>query len=204
MMIFFKERLAYLAVPKTGTSAVERALHRRASAVLRDPPGIKHTNARGYERRFRSMFERGDLRPIQTVAVMREPIDWLGSWYRYRQRPALSGHRNSTEGLSFDAFIEGYLADRQPAFAEVGSQGRFVTDENGDLLVNHLFQYEEFDPFIDFLQRRLGSDISLKTVNKSPHIALELSDSLRVALHETLSLDFQIHSALSDGPLSLG
>ncbi|MEM9583235.1 MAG: gamma-glutamyl kinase [Pseudomonadota bacterium] len=204
MMIFFKERLAYLAVPKTGTSAIERALHRRASAVVRDPPGIKHTHARGYERRFRALFERGNLKPVQTVAVMREPIDWLGSWFRYRQRPALSGHPNSTQGLTFDSFITGYLADKQPPFAEVGSQGRFVTDENGDLLINHLFQYEDLDPFVEFMQRRLGEDIALKTVNKSPRSDLSLSPSLRKALEERLKLDFQIHNALIDGPLSLG
>jgi len=48
MMIFYKERLAYLAVPKTGTTSVEHALQHRASMILRDPPGMKHTNARGY------------------------------------------------------------------------------------------------------------------------------------------------------------
>ncbi len=202
-MIFFKERLAYLAVPKTGTSAVERALHRRASAVLRDPPGLKHTNAAGYERKFRAMFERGNLKPIQTVAVMREPVDWLGSWFRYRQRPALSGHQNSTEGLTFDSFIAAYLSDKQPPFAEVGSQGRFVTDEKSDLLVNHLFQYEQFDPFIEFLQRRLGADIKLKTVNKSPKSDLSLSKTLQKELEDRLVLDFQIHAALDDGPLSI-
>lgn len=204
MMIFYKERLAYLAIPKTGTSAVERALHRRASAVVRDPPGLKHTNAKGYERRFRSMFERGDLRPIQTVAVMREPIDWLGSWFRYRQRPALSGHMNSTEGLTFDSFVAAYLMEKQPPFADVGSQARFVTDENGDLLINHLFQYENFEPFTDFLQRRLGADIALQTVNQSPRSKLTLTSSLEAELRDKLAPDFQIHLALSDGPLSLG
>lgn len=204
MMIFYKERLAYLAVPKTGTSAIERALHRRAAAVFRDPPGLKHTNARSYERRFRGMFERGKLKPIQTVAVMRHPVEWLGSWFRYRQRPALSGHPNSSEGLSFDQFVEGYMMDKQPAYAEVGSQGRFVTDEAGDLLVNHLFQYEDFNPFIDFMQSRLGADIVLQTVNKSPNRSISLSPELTKQLTEFLALDFQIHQALDEGPLSIG
>lgn len=204
MMIFFKQRLAYLAVPKTGTSAVERALHRRASAVLRDPPGVKHTNARGYERRFRSMFDAKNLPPIQTVAVMREPVAWLGSWYRYRQRSAISGHANSTEGKSFDEFVEAYLSDNQPPYAKVGSQGRFVTDEDGALLINHLFQYEDFGPFVQFLQARLGQDIDLQTVNKSPSKHLELSDALDAALRQKHALDFQIHEALNDGPLSVG
>lgn len=203
-MIFFKERLAYLAVPKTGTSAVERALHKRASLVLRDPPGLKHTNARGFERRFRSLFERGKMQPIQTVAVIREPLDWLGSWYRYRQRPALSGHSNSTADITFDQFIEGYLADTQPACSEVGSQARFVTDDQGDLLVNNLFQYEDLGPFITFMQRRLGVEITLQVVNRSPNRPLELSHDLNEALRKRCAADFQIHAALSEGPLTLG
>lgn len=203
MLVFFKERLAYLAVPKTGTTALERALHRKASAVLRDPPGLKHTNARGYERRWRGLFERGDLPAVQTVAVMREPVSWLGSWYRYRQRPELSGHKNSTQGVSFDAFIEGYLSKSQPPYAEIGAQSRFLTDENDDLLVNHLFRYEDMTPFLAFLQDRLGVEVELQRVNTSLEAELSLSPDLQSELERRRHLDFQIYEALLDGPLSL-
>jgi len=33
---------------------------------------------------------------------MREPISWLGSWYRFRQRPHLDGRPASTKDMSFD------------------------------------------------------------------------------------------------------
>jgi hypothetical protein len=203
MLVFFKERLAYLAVPKTGTTAVERALHRHAAMVLRDPPGLKHTNARGFERKFRGMFERGELPAMQTVAVMREPVSWLGSWYRYRQRPALTGKKNSTAGISFDEFVAGYLSPEQPAFADIGAQSRFLTDENEDLLVNHLFRYEDMGPFLDFLRQMLGLEIELQRVNTSPEAELALSDTLHAELRQKRHLDFQIYEALLDGPLSI-
>lgn len=203
MMVFFKERLAYLAIPKTGTTAVERALQRRASAVLREPPGIKHTNARAYERRFRAMFERGDLPSIETVAVMREPISWLGSWYRYRQRPTLDGHKNSTKHVSFDEFIAAYLSEEQPPFAELGSQARFVTDSEDDLLINHLFRYEDIDTFRAFMEERLGVEIDFPSANTSPRTELSLSPELEKALRKRHALDFQIYGALMDGPLSI-
>ena len=38
MLVFWKENLVFLAVPKTGTTAIEGALAPRASMVLRDPP----------------------------------------------------------------------------------------------------------------------------------------------------------------------
>ena len=39
------------------------------------------------------------------VALMREPVDWLGSWYRYRQRDGMARPQNSTREISFDAFV---------------------------------------------------------------------------------------------------
>ncbi len=204
MMIFYKERIAYLAVPKTATTSVERALQHRASMILRDPPGMKHTNARRYERRFRAMFEHDDLPPIETVAVFRDPVSWLSSWYRYRQRDSLSGHPNSTSGLNFDQFVEAYLTETPPSYADLGSQGRFVTDQNGDLLVQHLFQFENMTAFTEFLERRLGEKVQLPTLNKSPNRPAVLSGELESELRRIQALDFQIHTALSEGPLSIG
>ncbi|EPX78914.1 hypothetical protein [Litoreibacter arenae] len=203
MMIFFQQRLAFLAVPKTGTSALERALGQKASAIFRDPPGMKHTNARSFEAKYRKLFERGKLPPLETMAVMREPLDWLGSWYRYRQRAALNGHPNSTADVSFDQFIEAYLSETQPPFAQIGSQARFVTDQDGDLLINHLFCYEHLSTAVDFLERRLDEKIVLKPVNQSPKRDLSLSAELDAELRTIYAADFEIYAALEEGPLSV-
>ncbi|MEP3346209.1 MAG: sulfotransferase family 2 domain-containing protein [Litoreibacter sp.] len=203
MMIFFAQRLAYLAVPKTGTSALERALGGKASATFRDPPGIKHTNARSFEKKFRRLFERKDLAPLETMAIVREPEEWLGSWYRYRQRSALSGHPNSTENVTFDQFVSAYLNHNQPPYAQVGRQSRFVTDAGGDLLVNHLFAYSDFTSAVQFMERRLNCSIALKSVNQSQHLKLVLSSSLRDQLISECKLDYEIYQALQDGPLSI-
>lgn len=203
MMIFFNKRLAFLAVPKTGTSALERALGSKASATFRDPPGLKHTNARGFEKKFRHLFERPNLPAIETMAIMREPVAWLGSWYRYRQREALNGHPNSTKEVSFDAFVEAYLSESPPAYAHLGSQARFVTDSQGDLLVNHLFSYNDLDEARRFMEHRLDLKISLPTVNVSPRANISLDPDVEKQLRQKCSLDFQIYSALEEGPLSL-
>ena len=128
MMIFQKAALVYLAVPKTGTTSLEHELDSHASAVFRNPPGLKHTNIRGFDRKFRKIFERGTQRQLETLAVFRDPLDWLGSWYRYRGRPQLDGRKNSTKNVSFDEFLLSYLAQDPPPYADLGSQGRFVTN----------------------------------------------------------------------------
>lgn len=203
MMVFHKEKLVYLAVPKTGTSSIERALGSRASALFRDPPGTKHTTARGFERKFRKFLGRSGGHDFETCAVIREPISWLGSWFRYRQRPTLDGHKNSTAKLSFDDFVAAYLEVDQPDFAKVGAQGRFVTNDDGVILVNHLFQYERMTEFHTFLETRLGAQFVTRQINVSPKGEIELSIEMERDLRRERALDFEIHSALNDGPLTL-
>ena len=126
MLIFYKERLVLLSVPKTGTTAYEAALAGRADLVISNPPTLKHAPVYRYNRFLRPMFKQVCGVELELMAVMRAPISWLGSWYRYRQRPFLAGKPNSTAGISFDAFVEGYLKGQPPAFANVGSQAKFL------------------------------------------------------------------------------
>ncbi|MFT7107526.1 MAG: hypothetical protein ACJAVT_002050 [Yoonia sp.] len=42
------------------------------------------------------------------MAIVRNPIDWLGSWYCYRTREDLIGHENCTRDISFNDFALEY------------------------------------------------------------------------------------------------
>src|SRR6056297_216797 len=122
LLVFSRQNLVLLSVPKTGSTAYEAALASHAAIIVSAPPELKHAPVFRYNRFFRPMIERFMAAEPDVVAVMREPIDWLGSWYRYRRRDALSGHPNSTMGISFDGFVSAYCQGQPPAFARVGSQ----------------------------------------------------------------------------------
>ena len=58
-----------------------------------------------------------DFQAHDVVSVMREPIDWLGSWYRYRTRDARKdpAHRNSanyTGNVRFEEFVRAVILPR--------------------------------------------------------------------------------------------
>ncbi|MFY0691284.1 MAG: gamma-glutamyl kinase [Paracoccaceae bacterium] len=195
MLVFHSQKLVYLAVPKTGTTAVETALSAHASAAFRDPPGLKHANARRFEREFRQVFEPKGRQEFETVSAIRDPLSWLSSWYRYRTRPAISGHPNSTRNISFDTFVEGYLSETQPAFAKVGSQSRFLTDARHELLVDHLFAYERLGDLIAFFEDRLRIRTRLETLNVSPQMNAPLRPDLEEALRKAMQRDFALHEA---------
>lgn len=176
MLIFWKARLVLLSVPKTGTTALEAAFGPHADAAIHNPPGLKHMGVAKWRSQLAPVFERKGKRPLETVAVMREPVDWLSSWWRYRQRPALDGQQNSTAGQDFDAFIAAWLSDDPPPSASVGSQARFLGGG-----VDHLYRYEDLPRLARFLEERIGVQAPLERRNVSPVLEIE-ADPGREAL----------------------
>lgn len=197
MMIFWEAGLVLLAVPKTGTQAYAAALGDIADVVVRNPPRLKHITAQRFAHKLRPILPKQDL---TIVAVIREPADWLGSWYRYRSRPALAGHPNSTAEMSFADFVEAHLRDRPPACAEVGAQFRFLTGRDGALLVDHLFAYEDQPKLRAFLGDRLDRDLDVPPQrNVSPEADLTLPGDLAARLAVAREADFTLHAAALAG-----
>lgn len=192
MLVFWKENLVFLAVPKTGTTAIEGALFARASMIIRDPPVLKHAPAYRYRRFLKPFFVQAGGQEPETLAVIRHPIDWLGSWYRYRGRDELVGHPNSTRDVSFDDFVLEYCRGNPAPFAAVGSQARFVSDKDGLVLVDHLFRYEAQGKLIAFLEKRLDTQITLNTVNVSPRATLTLSPTVEAKLRDKKPAEFDV------------
>ncbi|MBY6065574.1 gamma-glutamyl kinase [Leisingera aquaemixtae] len=196
MMIFFKERLALLSVPKTGTTAFQAALRNHADLVISDPPELKHAPLYRYNRWIRPMFEKVCGAELEVAAVMREPISWLGSWYRYRQRPALDGKPNSTKDVSFDDFLHAYCKGKPPAFANVGSQAKFLEAQPNGCKVSHLFRYEDQQALKQFLERRLETEIRLELKNVSPQADLSLSPGAEAHVRRKRAAEFELYNSI--------
>jgi len=194
MLVFWAEKLVFLAVPKTGTTAIEGALAPRASMVLRDPPQLKHSPVYRYKRFLQPLFAQGGGQPdMETFAIVRNPIDWLGSWYRYRMRDSLIGHENGTHSITFDDFVREYCRGKSAPFANVGSQAKFLTLGDKSVGVNHLFRYEAMPKAVQFLQDRLQIDtIKLDRKNVSPALTLTLSEDVEARLRERRSEEFSV------------
>ncbi len=192
MLIFHGAALVFLAVPKTGTTAIEAALAPRASMVLRDPPILKHANVARYNAVIKPFFEKAGGPPHETVAVVREPVDWLASWYRYRHRQELAGTPRSTRGMDFDAFAAAYASETPPEFASVGSQARFVQDATGACDVTHLFRYEQQALLIAFLEDRLSCKIALQRMNVSPQVPIRIGREAEAHLRQACAPEFDL------------
>lgn len=198
MLVFWEQRIAFLATPKTGSTAIAAALESLAAVSIQRPPALKHTTVHRYRRFVGPFLEAASKDEFTVVALMRDPKDWLGSWYRFRQREDV-GASNSTRGMSFDAFVQAWCRHPRPDFADVGSQARFLRPRQEAGVgrgVDRLFRYEEIETFVQFLEERLGCEIILPRLNVSPPGETELSPETEALLADFASEDFELYRTL--------
>ncbi len=194
MLVFWEARLVFLATPKTGSTAIAAALESLASVSVQRPPTLKHTTVHRFRRFVGPYLEAASKADWTVVALMREPRDWLGSWYRFRQREGTEAEK-STRGMDFDAFTRAWCSEPRPEFADVGSQERFLRPRQGQG-VDRLFRYEEIDTFVHFLEDRLDCEIILPRLNVSPPGQTDLSPETEALLHQTAAADFALYDRL--------
>ena len=195
MLVFSDQSLAFLAVPKTGTTAVEMALKPRADIVFTKQR--KHMTAQRFHTRIAPFLrDTFDLVPDR-VAVIRDPVDQIRSWYRYRNGPRRAGTARSTNGCSFNDFVLAVISKNPPAFAGIGSQYNMLTSGNlnkeGELLVQHLFAYDHQPLFRSFLSDRFGKEIVLKQKNVSPDAHAPLDPDIEAQLRKARAREFALY-----------
>ena len=195
MLMFWEQRLAFLATPKTGSTAIAAALDSLAAVSIQRPPLLKHTTVHRYRRFIGPYLEAASKDTFTLVALMREPKDWLGSWYRFRQREETDAGK-STRGMSFDDFVRAWCQEERQDFADVGSQGKFLRPRQGQG-VDRLFRYEEIDSFVQFLEDRLDCEIILPRLNVSPAGATDLSAETEALLREVAAEDYELYATLT-------
>lgn len=197
MLVFWKEKLVILAVPKTGTTALAEAFAPHADMIINEPPELKHAPVFRYNRFFRPMFEKAcGVDHMDLMAIMREPVDWLGSWYRYRRRDFMKGKPNSTHEITFDEFVLEYCKEERRSFANVGSQAKFLEPRPNGTKVTHLFRYEDSQASLTFLAERLGLDLDIPQRNVSPKMKLELSSEVLEILREAKAEEFSLYESI--------
>jgi hypothetical protein len=210
MIFLHKARLVILSQPKTGTTALEEVLSPRASISVSKPPELKHMSYRGFMKFVAPLIEAQtglDRSDYEVVAVMREPVDWLGSWYRYRTRdelkkPGNPRSMNFTGNMSFDDFVRDVCQPdgQQPQHARIRTPSWVALGGKDWIGIDRLFPYEALDSFFDYIIDRTGKPIEAKTANVSPKMDLALAPEMLARLKQHFAFEFALHGALgSDG-----
>ncbi|WP_415182645.1 hypothetical protein [Phaeovulum sp.] len=196
MLIFWEQRLVFLATPKAGSTAIEAALESLASVAIQRPEALKHVSAANYQHHLAPLLAASAGGGFTTVALMREPVEWLRSWFRFRQRDDIDDPEHSMRGRSFENFAADYMQMPPPPHASIGSQSAYLCDSDGTALVDRIFRYEEMDTFVTFLEDALDCAITLPRVNVPPAVDVELSEAMRTRLRTHMSPDCRLYDTL--------
>lgn len=196
---------AFLCAPKCASSSIEAAIAPFCNINFSGPGGLKHITARDYRSHILSYHNQVLAKhTVEAFSIVREPTEWLFSWYRYRQRsdikkPDHPFHHNYTGDMTFEAFVDAYVQDgKRPSFANVGNQARFHTLSNGAIGIERLFDMARLDRVATYLSHKLGRVIELPIKNKAPEMAMQLSDDRRAALRKALDTDYSLYGQVVD------
>jgi hypothetical protein len=200
MLIFWEQRLTFLATPKTGSTAIEVALEPLASAALQRPATLKHLNALQYRTHFAPLLQAQTGDTFATIAMIREPLGWLRSWYRFFLRDELDEYAMSLRSRGFEAFARDYI-NRHPALKMIEAQSEFLTDSTGTTIVDRIFCYEKIDGFVHYLEDALNCVITLPRINVPPAVETELSVQAEAELREAMARDFALYDQVVE-PIS--
>ena len=199
MLVSLRHRLVLLAMPKCASTSLEAALAGKVDVVISKNPSAKHTPFRKYDRFLRRYFETFTDGPLEVVSLIREPEDWLRSWWRYRSRPGLGAPGRSVKGWSFERFALAYINDEKGP-ATVGSQARFVSAKDETIGCDRIFRYETVDRFSDWLSQRLETEIELDRLNVSPlaDSAEDLGADVQAQLDDRLAREYEIYQTVAE------
>ena len=196
MLISRQPPLVFFAVPKTGSVSIETAFAPHFDMVMSKHPNLKHMPVRTYEASLRNFVGRRVAKDPVKIAVVREPLDWILSWRRYRMRPEIDGKPNSTKGVSADDFILSYMADKPAPYADVGSQHRFLHNKAGELGVDKLFRFDDLGVLVAYLNKRLRVNVEIGRLNASPKPDDIVSSNVADAYRRYAAKEFDLYNSV--------
>lgn len=194
MLIFWESRLVFLATPKAGSTAVEAALEGLANVAVQRPAALKHADLRTYRQHIEPWLHASKGARFTTVALMREPVGWLRSWYRFRLRDDDEDPDHPMTGISFAQFAQNYARPDGLEAAQVGTQSEFLT--HAEDRVDRIFRYEDIETFTHYLEDRLDCAISLPRINVPPAVDVSLTAEQDEGLRQRMAGDLALYQSL--------
>ena len=196
MLISLFPPIVFFAAPKTGSVSIETAFAPHFDIVMSKNPRLKHMSVRAYDASFGNFVSGRFPRDPVKLAVMREPLDWLLSWWRYRMRPGIDGQPNSTKGVSANEFVLSYMSEEPAPYAKVGSQWTFLHNRAGRLGVDKLYRFDDLATLVGYLNKRLGVDVAIAHLNASPPAAGSVAPEVVAAYRRYAAKEFMLYEGL--------
>ena len=191
-----------LSMPKCASTSLVSSLQGRAELVLRVNPRLKHMNCRSFHKLVVPMLENGGYarEDYELVSMFREPVAWVESWWRYRQRPALAKEDPAkyTGDMPFEEFVGRYI-DQDPRPGTLrGRPANFIAlTDRFEIGVDRLFALERPDVWRAWINKKVPGGVEIEVDNRSAvRREPQLSSTMRARLDEFFAPEHAIYEQL--------
>lgn len=205
MIINLDHKLSFICTPKCASTSIEKFMGNGERIELTGSPQMKHCDATFYKNKIKPFltFAFPDSEFV-SFALIREPISWLSSWWRYLQRPNASKYFN-TNNISFNDYVLNFMKPLDQRPPGTGTRFKYprswIIDDDGSVVVDKVFSVDAIEVLEEFLTLRTGSRVLLDNLNKSINIDLSISQSLPDStiklVNKVMRIEYQLyHSAM--------
>lgn len=199
----------FISNTKVASSSIHHLLYPVADAVFYRPELGKHFDyAQACERLRR--WGGPNARTLYRFGVVREPVDWMRSWYKFRSRPDMraGAHARGNAAIpadrTFEGFVDDVLADVPADYARIREQSFFFRDRSRTVRMDFLATLDSLHEDC----RILAEHPSLRPLRDLAEYRVNTSDAtsdLSLPAHKTarleafLSADVALYQAVKDG-----
>jgi hypothetical protein len=200
MQLSIKKGIGFICIPKCGSTTVERFMRPSCDFSLSGNPQLKHIRYEQVQANIWPLLAQLHLKVPYTFAVMREPVSWVESWYRFRARDELAPpnhpqHHNYTGHITFSEYVEAVLQPKPPSYARIHSQFYYVRNKAGAVGVDKIIPLEQVGVAVPALLAKHGITVAkpkerlnVSEVRETTTLPNHLRDRLLVHLEKDAAL----------------
>ena len=187
MIIDLDRKFLFIANLRTGSTSLQKALSADADIVIAKTRYGKHLGVAAIEERFRWIFQYRKAGEMFVFGVMRDPLDYLTSLYRFHKADAFRDQRHSTANINFDEFLETWVPTSWQTRPQIQ---RFLSPESAFETVT-VWNFRNIERNFVLFRDRLGIDGALPHVNRSraSRAPIALSERRRAEIAEAYAAD---------------
>jgi hypothetical protein len=202
MMASLRFGFIVLSMPKCASSSLQQALTPVCDVRFKDH--MKHVDY-GFVENWVLPMLRARRAPARyeprIFCLMRDPIDWLYSWYRYSWdeagNPAAGRGGTAQTYPDFGAFLDAYFSARPPRVGGVLRQSDFLRGRDGRPGPLELYRFEAHAAMIGALERLAGQKLEIRVTNKSRDRRDSDFEGVDLAeLHDRLAGEYALYDAI--------
>lgn len=198
MLIGDKKKFVFVANTKTASTSIEQVLKPHAEIHHAGSPERKHVPLWRLPHLYPEVtggpFGSPPMDRFFIFGVIRDPFDWIGSWFRYRK-----GNKVDSP-LPADMTFEQFWAQRDWNVVRPNGmrflQRHMFCSGKGEVLADVIVPYERLNEIFGEICDGLGVESDLPRENASRLREFEVPESLRAELRQHFAPDFKLRERL--------